>query len=80
MNSREELDEQQELIQALAEIVEELGWVIGIPQEEGSTNTVQGLIIGTEEFVMSVVEQTQQEVETIEFDSIPGSTSKKQVH
>ena len=72
--------EQQELIEQLAQIVEELGWIIGIPKEEGDDNKVHGLIIGTEEFVYGVVEATGQEVESIEFDTDPVTGNKKSVH
>lgn len=72
--------EQQELIEQLAQIVEELGWIIGIPKEEGDDNKVHGLIIGTEEFVYGVVEATGQEVESIEFDTDPATGNKKSVH
>lgn len=44
---------QQELIQKLAELVNELGWVIGLPDNE---EMVSGLIVGTEDFVREVVE------------------------
>lgn len=44
---------QTELIQKLAEIVNELEWVIGLPTGD---DMVPGLIIGTEEFVRNVVE------------------------
>lgn len=46
---------QQEIIDQLQSICEELNWVIGIPAEEGSEDKVNGLFIGTEEFVYSVV-------------------------
>ncbi len=46
---------QQELIDQLAAICEELEWVVGIPTEEGDESTAHGLIIGTEQFVYSVV-------------------------
>lgn len=49
-------DEQQRqklLISKLSEIVNELGWVIGLPAGE---EMVPGLIIGTEQFVVDVVE------------------------
>ena len=41
-----------ELIQDLAAIADQLGWVIALPTEE---DAVPGLIIGTEEFVNEVV-------------------------
>jgi hypothetical protein len=44
---------QKALIEDLAEIVTELGWVIGLPSGEGM---VPGLVVGTEEFVRDVVE------------------------
>jgi hypothetical protein len=47
--------EQMELIQALAEICKELGWIVGVPTTPDSTTAVPGLIIGTEEFVYQVV-------------------------
>lgn len=68
-------ERQQELIQALAEIVEELGWIIGIPIVESEEDNVSGLIVGTEQFVMDVVESTGMEVEKIE--SIEDSNDKK---
>ncbi len=43
---------QYELIQELTKIVNELDWVIGLPEGD----IVPGLIIGTEEFVTQVVE------------------------
>jgi hypothetical protein len=46
---------QFELIEQLAEICEELGWVVGLPAEEGHDQTVPGLIIGREKFVLEVV-------------------------
>lgn len=75
-------ERQQQLIQALAEIVDELGWVIGIPLEEGSNEKVHGLIIGTEEFVNDVVQSTGMEVDPVEIVDSPDSvkTNKKLVH
>lgn len=72
--------EQQQLIEQLAQIVEELGWIIGIPKEEGDDNKVHGLIIGTEEFVYGIVDATGQDVESIEFDTDPLTGTKKSVH
>ena len=66
---------QQELIQALTEIVEELGWIIGIPIVESEEDNVHGLIVGTEQFVMDAVESTGMEVEKIE--SIEDNYDKK---
>lgn len=54
---------QQEVIEMLQAICEEMGWVIGIPTEEGSDEIVEGLIIGTEEFVRGVVESVQSNYE-----------------
>jgi hypothetical protein len=75
-------EKQQKLIQELAEIVEELGWIIGIPTNGETDEKVNGLIIGTEDFVMDVVNSTGIEVEAIEMvdeaDSV--KTSKKVVH
>lgn len=68
-------ERQQELIQALTEIVEELGWIIGIPIVESEEDSVHGLIVGTEQFVMDAVESTGMEVEKIE--SIEDSNDKK---
>jgi hypothetical protein len=68
-------ERQQELIQALTEIVEELGWIIGIPIVESEEDNVHGLIVGTEQFVMDAVESTGMEVEKIE--SIEDSNDKK---
>ena len=68
-------ERQQELIQALTEIVEELGWIIGIPIVESEEDSVHGLIVGTEQFVMDAVESTGMEVEKIE--SIEDGNDKK---
>ncbi len=68
-------ERQKVLIEALAEIVEELGWVIGIPIVESDEDQVHGLIIGTEQFVVTAVESTGIEVEKIE--SIEGLDDKK---
>lgn len=46
---------QKELIDKLAEICEELGWSIGVPADD-DTAPVDGLIVGTEEFIMGIVE------------------------
>lgn len=46
------IKKQIELIEKLAEICEELSWVIAIPDGQ----KVPGLIIGTENFVTDVVE------------------------
>lgn len=43
---------QYELIEKLTEIVNELGWVIGIP----TADVVPGLIIGTEDFVREIIQ------------------------
>lgn len=43
---------QQELIEELASICEELGWVIALPTME---DTIPGLVIGQENFVNDVV-------------------------
>lgn len=43
---------QQELIEELASICEELGWVIALPTME---DTIPGLVIGQETFVNDVV-------------------------
>lgn len=51
---------QQEIIEILQSVCEDLGWVIGIPADDDET-VVNGLIIGTEEFVYGVVESFQNE-------------------
>lgn len=51
---------QKELINQLADICEQLGWSIGVPADN-ENDPVDGLIIGTEEFIMSVVEIIDQE-------------------
>lgn len=75
-------EKQQKLIQELAEIVEELGWIIGIPTNGETDEKVHGLIIGTDEFVMDVVNSTGIEVEAIEMvdEADAVKTSKKLVH
>lgn len=45
-------EKQKKLIEELSMIVNELGWVIGLPS---GVDMVPGLIIGTEEFVQDVV-------------------------
>ncbi len=54
---------QQEMIDALQAICEEMGWVVGIPTEEGSDEIVDGIILGTEEFVYGVVDSVQKNYE-----------------
>lgn len=71
---------QQELVEIIAEAAEELGWIIAIPQEGDGEELVQGLILGTEEFITNLVAQTEMQTEIIEFDSTPGTTLKKSVH
>lgn len=44
---------EMELIQSLADICEELGWIIAIPSQD---ELVPGLIIGSEEFVADVIQ------------------------
>lgn len=82
---------QQELITQLAEICEELEWVVGLPKEEGDDTMVPGLIIGKEEFVMQVVAAYTDDYEVYAKDSatdgmhevppkqeeIPSATPKK---
>lgn len=53
MDDADEQQRQRLLISKLSEIVNELGWVIGMPAGE---DMVPGLIIGTEQFVVDVVE------------------------
>lgn len=45
-------ERQKKLIEELSLIVNELGWVIGLP---AGVDVVPGLIVGTEEFVKDVV-------------------------
>lgn len=56
-------NKKQQMIDALQSICEEMGWVIGIPAEEGSEEQVPGLLIGTEEFVYSIVAAMRGEYE-----------------
>lgn len=49
MNQRKQI----ELIEQLASICEELGWVIALPNQE---EKVPGLIMGNEEFVAEVIQ------------------------
>ncbi len=51
---------QKELIDQLAEICEQLGWSIGVPADD-ENQPVEGLIVGTEEFIMSIVESMDAE-------------------
>lgn len=44
---------EKELLMELSEIIEQLGWVMGVPDGE---DTVQGIIVGTREYVEEVVE------------------------
>jgi len=71
---------QHELVEIIAEAAEELGWIIAIPQEGDNEELVQGIIIGTEEFITNIVAQTDMQSEVIEFDSTPGTTIKKVTH
>lgn len=43
---------QEEIIEELSNLVEELGWVIGLPD---GTEKVPGLIVGEQNFVIEVV-------------------------
>lgn len=43
---------QEQIIEELSNLVEELGWVIGLPD---GTDKVPGLIIGEQDFVIDVV-------------------------
>lgn len=81
---------QQELITQLAEICEELEWVVGLPKEDDD-KMVPGLIIGEEAFVMQVVAAYTDDYEVYAKDSatdgmhevppkqeeIPSATPKK---
>lgn len=72
---------QHELIEIISEAAEELGWIIAIPQEGDNDDLVQGLLMGTEDFITNIIAQTDMKSEVIEFDSTPGhTTSKKSVH
>jgi len=84
--SRDDQRKQQELIEQLSSICEELGWVIGIPSEEGSEEVVEGLIIGTEKFVYAVVDAFKAEYEVYsknigddEMTQLPAPQSKKKI-
>lgn len=48
-----------EIFAIIGELAEELGWVIGIPTEG---ETVPGLVIGSEEFVLSFMNAEDLEV------------------
>lgn len=64
---------QIELINQLAEICEKLGWAIGVPADD-DTEMVSGLIVGTEEFINSVIQYM--DAETVEvFSKEEGSES-----
>ena len=71
---------QYELVEIISEAAEELGWIIAIPQEGDNDELVQGLLLGTEEFITNIVAQTDMQSEVIEFDSTPGTTVKKVRH
>lgn len=71
---------QYELVEIISEAAEELGWIIAIPQEADNDELVQGLILGTEEFITNIVAESGVQTEVIEFDSTPGTTIKKSVH
>jgi hypothetical protein len=47
---------QQQLIDVITSACEELGWVVGLPGSENEDDTVPGLVIGIESFVVQVVE------------------------
>lgn len=45
----------KELVDELIDICEQLGWVVGIPStNEGTEYDTEGLIVGEEQFVLSV--------------------------
>ena len=71
---------QYELVEIISDAAEELGWIIAIPQEGDNDELVQGLILGTEEFITNIVAQTDMQTEVIEFDSTQGTILKKSVH
>ena len=54
---------QKELIDELAEICGELGWAVGVPADD-DTQPVEGLIIGTEKFILEIVQSM--DAETVE--------------
>lgn len=59
---------QQEIIEMIQAICEEMGWVVGIPSDEGSDEIVDGIIIGTEKFVYGIVESVHNHYEVFEKD------------
>lgn len=61
---------QAEIFAIMGELAEELGWVIGVPIED---ETVPGLIMGTEEFVTSFI--NQEDIEIYEKGNSGGSSS-----
>ena len=64
----DEQKRQEQLIIQLAEICEELNWVVGIPADDSGT-MVPGLIIGTEAFLGQVVEVAFKDYEVYSHDA-----------
>lgn len=84
--SKPDRKKQEELIEQLSSICEELGWVIGIPSEEGSDEVVEGLILGTEKFVFAVVDAFKSDYEVFSknvadpgMKELPAPQTKKKI-
>lgn len=64
-------DKQVQLIRQLADIIQELDWVIAVPADD---EICQGLIVGTPEYVSEVVQSYYGEITEIEMDVFTPAT------
>lgn len=71
---------QYDLIMAITEAAEQLGWAFAIPQEDDDETLIQGLILGTTDFISDMVLKSGMEVEFIESEEGTLTTTKKTTH
>lgn len=61
-------DKEKQLMDAIANICEELGWSIAIPYTSDGEDQVQGLLIGTADYIESILTQLD-EYDAVDFES-----------
>jgi len=69
---------QRDLIQQLADIAAELGWLIAIPP--GEDKLVQGLVLGTQDFVVDVLDENIEDYDIMMIEGTASSEPPEGMH
>ena len=69
---------QRDLIDQLADIAAKLGWLIAIPQVDDQL--VSGLVLGTQDFVVNVLDENIEEYDILMFEGSTVSESPEGLH